>query len=366
LQFVSFSFLAFSQQAHLAMPVMIRISFFAGLLVSVSAISAWFQNQPSEQLRHKITSEAKDRHATVFDSEGNMRLVQSSQQKKSLVRKGFKSSLESWGAKHPQLPAPYFWFWGRIAEVVPGSNLIQKGKPVLQSPSAEPQNLVTPNKDSYSQWGQDKILRPILSKVGKGFFVESGAKDGESDSNTLSYELEDGWTGLLIEPDPTAFNAIAPKHRHAYVFNGCLSPNGRAETLRFHADNGNGQSHISDTDSYTVQSQSLQALMEAIGRTTVDFWSLDIEGSESAVLHSTDFSQVEVGVLLVEMNKNEANNDGIREVMQREGFQDIGHSNYQEGGSVLVLDHIFVNPKYFLKRGLAVPVAEDLDDKFRN
>jgi hypothetical protein len=254
-----------------------------------------------------------------------------------------------------------------IAEILPESSLIQIDTPVIQPPSSESQALKEPNKDSYSQWGQDKILRPILSKVGKGFFVESGAKDGEEASNTLSYELQYGWTGLLIEPNPKTFSGIARKHRHAYAYNGCLSPSGKAGTLRFDVVGLGGTSHISDTGGYTVKSQPLHALMEAIGRSTVDFWSLDIEGSESAVLHSTDFSKVEVGVLLIEMNKNGANNDGIREVMQREGFQDIGHSNYNEGpGQAGWLDHIFVNPKYFLKRGLAVPVPEDLDAHFRN
>jgi len=271
----------------------------------------------------------------------------------------------------PELHAPFFSFMGHIVSVDVSSvdiSLLQFAKihTAIQPPSSEPQKLNT-NKDSYSQWGQDQILRPILSKIGKGFFVESGARDGENDSNTLSYELQDGWTGLLVEPDPEGFNAIAPKNRHAYAFNGCLSPNGRSETLLFQTDHGQGLAHISDVGSYKVQSRSLQALMETIGRTTVDFWSLDIEGSESAVLHSTDFSKVEVGVLLIEMNKNGENNAGIREVMQREGFVDIGHTTYSEGGdSAKPLDRIFVNPQYFKKRGLAVPVPEDLDSRFRD
>lgn len=344
------------------MPVMIRVLFLVGILVSVSALNPLSHWEPSKQMSHQSASKVEDERTAVTDAYGHIIA-----RRKHAEPFGKSSLFESWAARHPQLPAPYFWFWGHIAEAVLESSLVQIGTPVLQPPSSEPQELETPNKDSYSQWGQDKILRPILSKVGKGFFVESGARDGEHDSNTLSYELQYGWTGLLIEPDPEGFNAIAPKHRHAYAFNGCLSGNGRAGTLRFHTDNGDGLAHISDTGSYTVQSQSLQALMEAIGRTTVDFWSLDIEGSESAVLHSTDFSKVEVGVLLIEMNKNGANNDGIREVMQREGFQDIGHSNYNDGpGQAGWLDHIFVNPKYFLKRGLAVPVPEDLDARFRN
>ena len=35
-----------------------------------------------------------------------------------------------------------------------------------------------------------------------GFFVECGAFDGETRSNTLNLERDLGWTGVLIEADP--------------------------------------------------------------------------------------------------------------------------------------------------------------------
>jgi len=73
--------------------------------------------------------------------------------------------------------------------------------------------------------------------------------------------------------------------------------------------------------------------------------------------------------LLIEMNKNPANNDGIKEVMDKEGFVDIGHTNtpgVTSDGKTGWLDQIFVNPKFFAARGIAVPTGLDLPAVNRN
>ena len=64
--------------------------------------------------------------------------------------------------------------------------------------------------------GQEK--QPILvnekifkNKLNNGFFVEAGAWDGESFSNTLFFELKKNWTGLLVEPNPDAFEMLIRK-----------------------------------------------------------------------------------------------------------------------------------------------------------
>ena len=46
---------------------------------------------------------------------------------------------------------------------------------------------------------------PSLVQVKDGFFIEAGADDFETDSNTLLFELEHNWTGILVEPNPTIF-----------------------------------------------------------------------------------------------------------------------------------------------------------------
>jgi FkbM family methyltransferase len=261
-----------------------------------------------------------------------------------------------------------FRFWGHRVEVVGIKGLLESdgvthAESKVTPPSEMPYQLGSPDKRSYSQWGQDLLLQPILSKLGKGFFVEAGALDGESDSNSLFYEKL-GWTGLLVEPNPENTKKILGKHRKAYFFQGCLSPTPYEQTLRFESNHeGNtGTSALSDSGSYQVLGKPLQDLLQSIGRKTVDFLSLDVEGSEASVLHATDFSKVELGVLLVEANKSPVNNAGIKEVMDKEGFVNIGHTNY-DGGQ---LDQIYVNPKYFSARGLATPTAADLPAENRN
>ena len=44
----------------------------------------------------------------------------------------------------------------------------------------------------------DRVL--FKSKLTDGFFIEAGADDLVTDSNTLFFEMERGWTGILIEP----------------------------------------------------------------------------------------------------------------------------------------------------------------------
>ena len=51
----------------------------------------------------------------------------------------------------------------------------------------------------------DKIFK---NKIKNGFYIEAGAYDGEEYSNSLFYEVEKGWNGLLVEAHPEAFSKM--------------------------------------------------------------------------------------------------------------------------------------------------------------
>lgn len=268
-------------------------------------------------------------------------------------------------------------FWGHSVSFLSQRESAQL-PPLLIPPAAATEPYLLKKgiyQSSYSQWGQDLILLPILSMLGKGFFVESGAYDGESDSNTLLYELKYGWSGLLVEPDPTYQYQLQAKRRRAYLYPGCLSPRNDSMTIQFQigqgglskvspgaAVNGFNISAVGGFNEINVQAQPLDQLLASINQTTVDFWSLDIEGSEGAVLQNTDFTKVEVGVLLIEVNSNVANTKIVSDVMTIQGFLYLGHTNYDGG----VLDYLYVNPKYFEKRSLPVPSSNLLEFANRN
>ena len=64
----------------------------------------------------------------------------------------------------------------------------------------------------------------ILTLQTKGVFIEAGAYNGEEYSNTLYFEKELDWTGLLVEPDPWNFWSLKSKGRKSYAVQTCLSP----------------------------------------------------------------------------------------------------------------------------------------------
>ena len=61
--------------------------------------------------------------------------------------------------------------------------------------------------------GQPKRINKEIFKnrIKNGFYIEAGAFDGELRSNSLFYELTYGWDGLLVEPNPSAFEELKLK-----------------------------------------------------------------------------------------------------------------------------------------------------------
>ena len=72
-------------------------------------------------------------------------------------------------------------------------------------------NLANKKVTDQSQIGQSKYMDTVLGSKRDGFFIEAGAWNGEDLSNTLFFELERNWTGLLIEPTPSLFKQIQLK-----------------------------------------------------------------------------------------------------------------------------------------------------------
>ena len=65
-----------------------------------------------------------------------------------------------------------------------------------------------------------------------GVFLEVGALDGETRSNTLYMERFLNWPGLLIEPAPLIFAKLLTKTRRAWLSPTCLSVKPYPEIVR--------------------------------------------------------------------------------------------------------------------------------------
>lgn len=80
------------------------------------------------------------------------------------------------------------------------------------------------NNEGYqSQCGQDKwIVENLMPDSRQGFFVDIGAHDGISFSNTYFLESVMNWDGIAIEPIPEIFERLK-KNRKCHLINGCIS-----------------------------------------------------------------------------------------------------------------------------------------------
>jgi hypothetical protein len=63
--------------------------------------------------------------------------------------------------------------------------------------------------------------------------IPGGAWDGELESNTLLFELERNWRGLLIEPNKQNFVHLVQKHRNTLMLETCLSMKNKYELVEF-------------------------------------------------------------------------------------------------------------------------------------
>ena len=84
---------------------------------------------------------------------------------------------------------------------------------------------------SFSQYYQDKAIDFALNRKRDGIFLDIGAHDGVSLSNTIFFERSRNWTGLCIEPIPEVFARLR-SNRHCSVSNCCILDGEKEVTFR--------------------------------------------------------------------------------------------------------------------------------------
>ncbi|XP_045607488.1 protein Star [Procambarus clarkii] len=212
----------------------------------------------------------------------------------------------------------------------------------LYPPSKQPYSLASTNDDP--SMGQSIEIRHILGNQKNGFFVECGALDGETRSNTLVFEKKFGWQGVLIEGDPKNFDLVLKKNRKAWAVSACLSTHPYPNTVMFKQSFNIGKISSLKTgqeqQGYTeVQCLPLYSILLALNTTTIDYFSLDVEGSELAVLRTIPWDKVNIRTLSVEFIHGGEGKDAIRKYVESQGYNlytEVTHPGW------LANDFIFV------------------------
>ncbi len=190
------------------------------------------------------------------------------------------------------------------------------------------------NFAATSQLGQDLwVLRRTGYKRG-GFFVEFGAMDGLSLSNSWLLETEFGWRGLCAEPNPDLFERLH-KNRRCIVSSECIGPATGQEVEFILADAFGTISSYADADMHAdtrkpysddgrtirLRTTSLDDFLRRHSAPReIDYLSIDTEGSEFDILNAFPFSEWKVRLLTVEHNFT-PQREKIRELLERHGYR---------------------------------------------
>lgn len=184
--------------------------------------------------------------------------------------------------------------------------------------------------------GEDILLQPLLWNASGGqpaTFVEIGANDGRTGSNTMFYEKCHGWRGVLIEGNGKnfAFLKKSGRNRSTYVHSAVCT--GGPSFLNMTAAGGLVSAAPKYMDAMyshlhkwqqghkieAVPCDSLTKIMADAGYRGATFLSLDVEGAEAEVLKAVDPAVFQV--VMVEWQFDTPKNEHVHRLLTRAGLR---------------------------------------------
>jgi FkbM family methyltransferase len=166
---------------------------------------------------------------------------------------------------------------------------------------------------SYSQEGEDMVLRRIFSNKEHGFYVDVGAHHPQRFSNTYGFYRR-GWRGINIEPNPDGWSAFRRERKRDINLQVGISDH--AGTLKYYMfddpalnsfDAELTASRLASTPFRLlgIKEIAVERLEDILNKylpagQEVDFLSIDVEGLDMAVLRSNDWNAFRPRYVLVE------------------------------------------------------------------
>jgi FkbM family methyltransferase len=191
--------------------------------------------------------------------------------------------------------------------------------------------------------GDDRLSHPALHELDvklnaiidrdNGFFVEAGAHDGFTQSNTYWLERFRQWRGLLIEPMPElAAEARLSRPRATIVACALVSAAETRQQLRMRF--GDLMSMVDgaresdwpalgtvlgwrDQRELDVDARTLSSLLDQVDAPEVDLLSLDVEGFEGPALEGLDMARHAPRYVLVEIHDRDRDRPPVDAVLSQ-------------------------------------------------
>jgi len=167
---------------------------------------------------------------------------------------------------------------------------------------------------SYSQEGEDMILRQIFEKRPIGFYVDVGAHHPKRFSNTYFF-YKRGWSGINIDATPLRMK-LFQQHRKRDI-NLEIPIASKDQVLNFFSFNEpalnsfcaelswerDGQNGYFIEEEILLQTQKLSTVLNnhLLNGTKIDFLNIDVEGFDLDILHSNNWTKYKPSIILIEI-----------------------------------------------------------------
>ena len=189
---------------------------------------------------------------------------------------------------------------------------------------------------TWSQEGEDMVLRRIFDGKKGGVYVDVGAHHPKRFSNTY-YFYRSGWSGINIDAMPGSmrlFNKWRPRDINMeigvaltagsldyHVFN---EPALNSFSAKLSEERVNANNHYRIKEIIKVNTLPLKEILDKhLDEKTIDFLSVDVEGFDLEVLKSNDWTKYRPRFVLAEVLKtslHELENAPIFQFMKEVGY----------------------------------------------
>ncbi len=166
-----------------------------------------------------------------------------------------------------------------------------------------------PHSYQLSQGGQDLwVFGEVFNEKRGGYFLDLGAHDGVSISNTYLLERKYRWTGICVEANPDSFQQLR-KNRRAICVNACLdATEGFVDFAKrdvmggiVSAETDNKDIESKAGDVIRIKTRTLESvLVENQAPGEIDYLSIDVEGAEQRVLGNFNFKKYRFKCITIE------------------------------------------------------------------
>jgi len=207
---------------------------------------------------------------------------------------------------------------------------------------------------SSSQRFQDLFVDWMLQKK-NGIFIEFGACDGINISNTYYLEKYMGWSGILLEPAKSWHNNIKINRPNCIIDFRCVSDESGNE-VSFYENADPALSSLNNNffsnNSYKVKTVSLndvffeheEMLLKKFNKIeSIDFISIDTEGTEYQILKKFNFNKYSPKIIIVEHNFDPIKSKLLKRLIEAHDYVNL----FPE---LSAYDYFFVLKDVLLKR----------------